>query len=95
MFRIIKRIIAFFTKKKNIEKEQIYFVDSRPIYAGHKIFQYNWIDRTLVTVEMKRDLVTGKKRILMVKNCIYVSSASRKSAIKKLQAKGHKVKIID
>lgn len=93
MFGVIKKIIAFFTKKKNIEKEEIKFIDNRPIHAGHKIFQYNWVDRKLTTVELKRDL-TGRKRVIMEKNCVYVSSATRKGAIKKLNANGFKLKVI-
>jgi len=90
----IKKAIAFFKKKSNIDKIEIKLIDTRSVHAGHKLFQYNWIERKLEVVELKRDLITGRKRVDMKKNCVYVSSATKKAAIKKLNAKGFKLKFI-
>ena len=94
MFGIIKKIIAFFTKKKNIEKEQIKFIDNRAIHSGHKLFQYDWTTRQLTLAKVEKGL-NGRKRVIMEKNCVYVSGLNRKSAIKKLNAKGFKTKVIE
>ena len=94
MFRLIKRIIAFFTKKKNIEKVEIKFIDSRKIHAGHTLFEYNWLDRKLDIAKIETGL-NGRKRVVMNQNCVYISGLNRKSAIKKLNVNGFKNKVIE
>lgn len=81
--KLIKWVKSLFKKKK---LEKVTFIGSRLIPNGHKVFEFNILEKKIQPCGY--ETIDGRKRVMMNKQCMYVSALNEKNAIKKLKAKG-------
>lgn len=79
--------------KKQVEKQLKFIGQHRP-HSGHKCFEINTKTGEINLAEFKEEaisfedakngIISGKKKIVMKEDCIYITALNKKNAIKKL-----------
>lgn len=84
--------------KKEIEKQLKYVGHVRP-HSGHKCFEINlktgeanlaeFKEEAISFEDAKNGIVSGKKKIIIKEDCVYITALNKKNAIKKLYKKNN------
>jgi len=89
--------IEIVNEVKKQQEKQLKFVGQQRPYSGHKCFEVNLSTGEINLAEFKEEaisfedakngIISGKKKVIIKDNCVYITALNKKNVIKKLNKK--------